>query len=393
MKTFVYVEDYIEVITGYIDVVTGKRTASFYFGISPIISLARYDVSVLESMSDTILRGGALTERQGELALKIILKYKRQLAAKSIDISPVEEPKWKVPLRKMDYSRRLFLENDKIILKFPYSTQFIEDIRTFSKDAQGSSRWNKDTKVWEIGLTEYNLSWMFTWASANGFEISNEVKSLMTQVTDLEKTPYAIELCFDNNQLSIKNAPNTMLDYIVQHVGEMIPENLLRIVDMAPVLGFTVSEEISNAIIREFGPRFFNLINQRELKIAPKQSTQQDDFLTVIEYAEQTDRWPVVFYEPDLSNRVLLKLKQLNIDTYINDKSKTPNIPSDVKYIHTSVPIKNLDRIPLVVSSVGMVFGGDKQIMLQRAEKVVYCAADVYNKKPNGQSKVKDIAS
>lgn len=393
MKTFLHVEDYIEVITGYVDVVTGKRTSSFYFGINPIISLARYDVSVLESMSDTILRGGALTERQGELAVKIILKYKRQLAAKSIDVTPVEQPKWKVPLRKMDYSRRLSIENDKLMLKFPYSTQFIEDIRTFSKDSQGSSKWNKDTKIWEIGLTEYNLSWMYTWASSNGFEIGSEVSALMKQITEMEQTPYAIELCFVDDQLTIKNAPNTLLEYITQHVGELVPENLLRIVDMAPVLGFTVGSDISNAIIKEFGPRFFNLINHRELKVTPNKGNPQDDFATVIDYAEQTGRWPVVFYEPDLSNRILGKLAQLNIDVYVNDKSKSPNIDSDTKYIHSSVPIKSLDRIPLVVSSVGMVFGGDKQLMLQRAEKVVYCAADVYNKKSTGQAKVKDIAS
>ena len=64
MKKFDHVEDYIEVITGYKDIVTGKQSSTFYFGINPIVNLARYDVSVLESMADTVLRRGALTERQ-----------------------------------------------------------------------------------------------------------------------------------------------------------------------------------------------------------------------------------------------------------------------------------------------------------------------------------------
>ena len=59
--------------------------------------------------------------------------------------------------------------------------------------------------------------------------------------------------------------------------------------------------------------------------------------------------------------------------------------------LKTSPPIQNIPRIPLVISSAGMVFGGDKQMMLQRSEKVVYCAQDVYNKKQSGR-KVKDIA-
>jgi hypothetical protein len=61
------------------------------------------------------------------------------------------------------------------------------------------------------------------------------------------------------------------------------------------------------------------------------------------------------------------------------------------KYIHIVRPIRNLEHITILISSAGMVFGGDKQLMLQRAEKIVYCVEDVYNKKSPGR--VKLIAS
>ena len=51
------------------------------------------------------------------------------------------------------------------------------------------------------------------------------------------------------------------------------------------------------------------------------------------------------------------------------------------RYIHSVKSVRTLSHIPLVISSAGMVFGGDKQLMIQRAEKIVYCAQDVYNKK------------
>ena len=35
--------------------------------------------------------------------------------------------------------------------------------------------------------------------------------------------------------------------------------------------------------------------------------------------------------------------------------------------------------IPLLLSTAGMMHGGEKSMLLQRAEKVVYFAADVYN--------------
>lgn len=393
MKTFTYVEEYIEVIVGYVDIVTGKQTNNFYLGINPIINLARYDVAVLETMSDTVIRGAPLTEKQGDLAVKIILKYQRQLANKLVDVSPVENPKWRTSLRKMDYSRKLYIENDKLFLRFPYGTELIEGIRTFSKDCQGSAKWNKDTKIWEIGLTEYNLSWLCTWASANKFDVSPEVADLMNQITEAEKTPYAIELYYDGTNVGIRNAHDSMMLYIKEHVCDVTVDNLLRLVDMAPVLGFSIESDVSNALIQEFGPRFYNLINSRELKINPTKLTGSGDFESVIEYAERVNRYPVIFYEPDLSNRFLDKLKSLNIGpVYVNGQTKNPTIDPAYKFIHTVVPIRNLEKIPLIVSSAGMVFGGDKQLMLQRAEKVVYCAADVYNKKATNRSKVKDIA-
>ena len=170
MVKFTYVEEYLEVITGYRDAVTGKPTTIWKIQLAPIINLARYDVKVLESMTSHVTGGGALTERQGELALKIVLKYQRQLAQKGVDVSAVTSPQWRMPLRKMDYSRLLSLHNDTLIVKFPYNAELIENIRDFTKVSRGKCVFNKEAKVWEAGYTEYNLSWLHTWATTNNFE-------------------------------------------------------------------------------------------------------------------------------------------------------------------------------------------------------------------------------
>jgi hypothetical protein len=156
--------------------------------------------------------------------------------------------------------------------------------------------------------------------------------------------------------------------------------NLLALVDAAPILGYTINKDLSTALISEYGPRFYNLLTNRELKINPNTLVQSSDFENTLDYADALQRWPVVVYEPDLSGRMLKKLT----DKYGPDYDQT-------RYIHTVKPVRNLERIPLLISSAGMVFGGDKQLMIQRAEKVVYCSTEVYNKK-NVNSKVKDLA-
>ena len=391
MVKFTYVEEYLEIITGQRDIVTKRPNLNWIFNMTPIINLARYDVKVLESMTTHVVSGRALTEKQGELALKIVLKYQRQLAQKGVDVSPVENPQWRIPLRKMDYSRALYLHDDILIVKFPYSTDLIENIRDFAKLSKGKCVFNKETKVWEAGYTEYNLSWLHTWASSNNFSISNDLNLVMEKIIECEKIPYSIELYLDGDKLNIRNATQSLLDYISTSAGGFDLDNLLRLTDMSSVLGYTIDPDLATAISKEYGARFYNLLSNKQIKINPDTFMASDDFESIIDYADIVQRWPIIIYEPDLSGRMLNKIKAIRSEVWQNKQQKNPTIDQKFKYIHTTVPIRNMNSIPLIISSAGLMFGGDKQLMLQRTEKVVFCAVDVYTKQVN--PKVKDIAS
>lgn len=378
MIKFRHVEDYLEVIAGHRDPATGKPVSTWIFTFEPIINLARYDVKVLESMSQTVAQHQPLTERQGELLAKIVLKYERQLASKQVDVDPVRNPEWRMPLRKMDYTRSLYITNDQLVLKFPFDDGLIESVRAFGKESQGVCKWNRETKLWEIALTEYNLSWLVAFAEVHKFTVDTVVQDLMLAIKETELSDYKIELAVTADTLSISNCPDSLSKYITDTCNGFGLDNVLTLVDLSPILGYTINEDLGQALIKEYGPRFYNLLTNRELKINPNTLIQSTDFENTLDYADALQRWPVVVYEPDLSGRMLKKLT----DKYGPDYDQT-------RYIHTVKPVRNLERIPLLISSAGMVFGGDKQLMIQRAEKVVYCAQDVYNKKNN--SKVKHL--
>ena len=384
MKKFATVEDYLEVIAGYRDIESGKVPASYIFiPYTPIINLARYDVSVLETMSATTLEGKTLTERQGELACKIILKYERQLAHKGVDVSPVKLPVWRAPLRKMDYSRQLYIENDTLILRFPYDNQLIEQVRSFSKDSQGRVLWDKENKMWTIGLTEYNLSWLHAWTSQLQFTIADDVAVLMQKIQQAEMHSVEIELTIIDDQMTIVNASDSLHNYIIDNLGGFDMSNLLRLVDMSSVLGYTIDKDIVQALVVEHGHKFCSSLINKEIKLNPTTLMTSGDLESIIEYAEKLNRLPVVIYEPDLSNRLLNILSGFGNGNCVSIKNKKsiPESFEGIKYIHTVVPIYTIPNIPLLISGAGMMFGGDKQLMIQQAEKVVYCATDIYNKK------------
>jgi hypothetical protein len=118
-----------------------------------------------------------------------------------------------------------------------------------------------------------------------------------------------------------------------------------------------------------------------------------DNFNSVIDYAIACDRLPVYVYEPDLSNKLLAKVRErFDAEQIIEVKNnKTVELTDQTMVVHTVKPLKG-QRIPLLISSAGMIYGGEKECMVQEAEKIVYCAAEVYNKR-SGSSGVKKLAS
>jgi hypothetical protein len=281
----------------------------------------------------------------------------------------------------MDYTKSLGIENDKIVLRFPFNTKLIEDLKEFRKNCQGNATFDRDRKAWIIGLTEYNVNWLYTWAKANEFLLTSEIESLNRQIADMEQVPYQIELQYGPEQLEISNCPASLKDYINEHLGGFSHDNLLRLVDSSSILGVTIEDDLRTVINQNWGSRFLQLASNNEVRINPDAQTVDDDLASVLDYAVKVNRLPVVIYEPDLSERLLRRLHELYPADEIEAVGNAKNVKTESgkKFIHTHKPIKSMDRIPMLISSAGMIFGGDKQYMSQVSEKIVYVAAEVYN--------------
>lgn len=379
MKKFLHVEDYIEVINGDRDPATGNLYGLFN-GTSPIVSLARYDVQVLSNMSNTTTENRALTDRQAELAVKIILKYRRQLEKLNIDVSPVEtNPQFRIPLRTIDRRRILEIDNDYIILRFPYTTGLIDDIRDLAKTSNGFWQFDSTNKVWKIAITEPNVVAAAGFAANNQFEISEEFKKLLETVIACESVPYEIKLIHADSGYTIQNADNNLINYIKDSYCGFNKSNIDLLVDNAPVFGYTVDQSIKDEIVNKYFTRVFNLMMARESKFNP--DVHDDVVNDIVRYAEVSGRFPIYIYEPNLSDRLFKKFAKLGLDTLkVRELNNDYNITGK-KIIHFTKYNVNWEKpIPLLISAQGMMHGGEKTMLLQTAEKIVYFVTEVYNK-------------
>ena len=380
-----FVEDYIEIIAGYREV-NGKSNHSIFTVGEPIISLARYDMKVVPSLAEQTIGGKGYTDRQAQLAVQLIVKYERQLFKQGIDITPVStNPQYRLPLRELDRTTRAWVADDVIKLRFPYNLELIEQVRTAGKESKGSIRFNREERVHHAELTEWNVNWIYCFAKQNNFEIDKSLEDLMQIVLDAEKTPYKIELDYSGNDLTITNAPDSMREYVETHLGGFELDNILQLIDYAPILGYTVNSAISNDIIQHLGTRFWSLCANKTLKAEPLVNHNLVE--EIVQYARLTNRFPIYVYEPDLSDRLKTEFNKYfpGAMMTLDNKVMDTGITDDVKVVYTTkIPRSPIGRIPMLISSAGMLFGGDRQIWIQTAEKIVYFTKDVYNKNSKG---------
>lgn len=378
MKTFTYVEDYIQVINGDVDPKTG-RAYGLFNATPPIISLARYDVNIIANMSASIDSNLALTDRQGEIATKIILKYKKQLSILGIDVSPVENPKFKNPLRSIDRRKMVYIDGNEIILKFPYDVKLIDSIRELSKISNGSWIFDRSQKIWKLAITEPNVVAISGIAKIHNFDVSPEFIQYHDAVVKSESIPYSIQLEVDDGKLHISNAPSSLNQYVNQHCGEYSFDNLVSLIDYSSILGYSVEDSVKEAFQIEYQNKsLFELLTNNEIKYDP--SSEESVYENLYEYSVITNRFPIFVYEPNINEIIYKKF----VEKYFSaDEILKCNVNSKLDLTKKVIYFNKYNykwdaKIPLLISAVGIMHGGEKSMLLQRSEKKVFFAPEVY---------------
>lgn len=380
MKTYTYVEDYLEVINGDRNPNTGKIYGLFD-STPPIVSLARYDVQVLASMSSATQSGRALTDRQAELAVKIIQKYQKQLEKLEISIDPIRTPQYRHGIRTIDRRRLLYVDNDKIVLQFPYDNKLINDIRDLSKLSQGNWNFDNNKRAWSLAITETNVIAANGFAKNNQFELDESFIEYVLEVESCEKIPYEIKLTKTNSGLEITNAAKSLVEAINNYCG-FDSGNVDTLVDNSAIYGYTVDQSILDDTTAKHNARICNLMTAQESKFSP--DSDPGIYTDLVNYAKVTDRYPIYVYEPDLSGRLYKNFVEQYFDPQDVHRAthlKPEPVAAHKKVIYFHKYTAAWDQpIPLLISGQGMMYGGEKTLLIQQSEKIIYFTAEVYKK-------------
>ena len=369
MISYPHVEDYLEVIAGKKSLPGVVPVQTFWTAYAPIINLARYDNSFLDNVTDQTMNGGALTDKQAELAVKLINKYRRQLNAQNIQVVDMSTPVFRRGLRIIDRSKCAGIDNDHVYLKFPYDAKTIDVIRAMAKQSQGYMLFDREQKIWKLAITEFNVNWVYEYAKQHEFSIDQKLSDCMQKILECEAHGYDILLVKDQDTFSVTNAHASLKDYVEQVVGGFDQSNIKRLIDYASVLGYQVSKEILDQVEQEVGGSALLLMNNKNYDFNQGENLEQ----RVIDYAVHVNRFPIVVFNPTPNHNDQEWTKHFDpSEVQIVANQKDFEIQDGVKLVYTHKSIKNCKRIPLLVSYVGMMIGTEKMQMAVFAEKMFF---------------------
>ena len=151
------------------------------------------DKDIVHSLGRQLANGNAFTEKQSHIGLRLVNKYSSYLKESGYDIIKLlEESPFKWPFRKLDSTKRLYIEDDKIVIKSPFIAEVINKIKKRKGGSHFKGEYRPNTKEWSFDYNESNVMFLYELiVGYNTFDIEQKIKD------DYNK---CIEICKDYEQ-------------------------------------------------------------------------------------------------------------------------------------------------------------------------------------------------
>lgn len=231
------VEDTIEILAG-----TCPRKVN--------IRIDAQDIKLVSSLGRQVARKVALTDRQLDLSLKKIEKYRDGLEKCGIDVTELlalKTLKW--PLRVIDRTQSIWIENDAeskkpvIMIKYVFSKKFAE---LWSKIEENLSSYSgSDKSVKRVTYTERNLYQVVKGLESMSFTVSDEVQEICEKIEKILENPdiFAPHLDYVDGHLILKNSNTRCEEVFSKKIENFSEEHLLEYVDYAKSLGIPLKSQ------------------------------------------------------------------------------------------------------------------------------------------------------
>lgn len=288
------------------------------------IRLDYADKNIIRSLGRQVHKGLALTDRQLDLSIKKIEKYRDGLEKNNIDVDKMlQEKPLKMPLRFIDRSQKIFLskiDNDKTVMsiKFNVSKEFDSFWSTISKTLIGDVKEKPMLK--EIPFNEVNVHQVLSTFPHNSYDIDDEILEIFEKIQEIQENPtnFIPHLILEDDLLVIKNQNSTCQKFIEKNFEDLSKNSEFEFVDKVKSCGILhkstqVVEKIQNSPLPDLSKKVLLNVSNK-LRVNPEKNTLNELF----EVIKSLNQWPVLI------------ILEEDADTYAQLLTILENIPNTI---------------------------------------------------------------
>jgi hypothetical protein len=230
------------------------------------ISLGTYDKRFLNNLINlNFVTKNPVTTNQAALLNTIVARYRRQLAKNEIDSNDMVNLPWTlepIPSLPTYTEAHLLIEDDTILLRSPYKTTFVKDIKTLDY-----GKWDRDTKTWSFPMNEVVLKRVIDITNKHYDTINycTTIKEIIDILLPYEESKYwNPTLVKTNDRIYVAACNQALLDSIKHIPLTLEVRNLARLVYMGITIGESITESLPE--LERTGLEYSVLIDKNDIK-------------------------------------------------------------------------------------------------------------------------------
>lgn len=252
------------------------------------------DFKVIRSMANQVMNNIAMTESQSRLVLRLLSRYSVSLFPE-LDISKdLAHPKFKQKFRVLDTTKKIFLFDDQIIIKFPYNQKYNKLINKIPQKAE----FDKVKKQYHLPATVPVIDSIMDIFKDKGFEIQDKILELYREIVDIKLNEEEYIPILDKD-LNLKNCDSNLVCYF----NSLRSFNPLKDAMLAKRLEIKLDDNLLKNITfncSRITKKILSNTSDRFVRISAD-TTQLSD---VFQYLNETNSYPCLMIMEDNSTRL-----------------------------------------------------------------------------------------
>lgn len=288
------------------------------------IQIDNHEQIVIKSLAEQVYKDIALTDRQLNLVLKKIEKYKNDLEANLIDVDDILLTKrLRKPIRYIDRSQyaKIDRENNESVIKirYPFSKRLESKWHSISQSIKGQVKHDKTNSMKTVLLLEHNVLLLVDSFLDRDFTIDSKLLEIYEKINEIKNNPDQYLSCIDfvDGKIVLKNLNDKCLSYLDEKITDL-DQNFPSSISTIKGCGVL---NLSERLLDEIDHRNYTDLTKEVLK-NPKTRLKIDpkkhEFSQLLTTIENLNQWPVlIMIDENPSIPSLVKFINENLKNYI----------------------------------------------------------------------------